>query len=230
MATYAIDRLLTHAVEHDWAGYYTRFWPIGDLDPVSAYLSRASWRAETTPESAYAQHAGALYGSAAIGPFGQAMRLLEDATVILDMNHLGFMFPVQDCMTSRMGADKGQVMTEDLWHVLSLYEEVKAILSKTLPSIQSEAARAHMRYWIGRLDFGVQILFGMACIGDGNVALKDGDETLARAKYDEALVNFRQALEALAHNVRDDSDRGTLAVYYDMLVREVARVAHQEGR
>jgi hypothetical protein len=223
VATNSIRRLVEFGVEQGWKGYYTRFWPIGDLDPVSAYLSKASWKKGTTPDTACYEHAAALYGIGAAAPFCQSMRLLEDATIILDLHHLGMLFPTKDCLSSRVGKDKGEIVTESLWHVLSTYEEVRAILSKTLSGIKPEKARAYMQYWIGRMDFSINILLGMSRIDDGNNAVRNSDNEMARDNYGEALDSFRQALQSLSQSVRDDSDRATLAVYYDILVREVGK-------
>ena len=230
VATSSLHRLLEFGVEQGWQGFCTLFWPIGDLDPVSHYLAQAAWRKGFTPEMAYQEHAKKLYGIQAVLPFSQSMRLLEDATLLLDVNHLGLLFQIKDCMSSRIGKDKEGVMTETLWHVLSTYAEVRVILSKTLSGIKSEAGRKHMQYWIGRMEFSENILLGISQIDEGNHALKGIDHDLARVKFDQALASFRQALESLSRNVRDDSDRATLAVYYDILVREAGRKIDTETR
>ncbi len=222
-ATSSIHRLIEFASQHGWAGYYTRFWPIGDLDPVSAYLSSASWNEGTTPENAYQAHIAAVYGQKAVGWLTQALRLLEDATLILDLDHLSLFFPVKDNMAKRFFAARDTVMTDQLWHVKSTYAEVGSLLAAAR-KVVSVRGSSHLDYWIGRITFSERALGGLAAIEEGNRAHANGNRKRARSCYAAAIAAFESALQALADNIRDDSDRGALAVYYDSWVRESEKV------
>ena len=219
IATHSVHRLIEEACRRDWIGYCTRFWPIGDLDPVSAYLSDASWNDGITPEGAYRDHLTAVYGEESVRQLTQALRLLEDATVILDLDHLSLFFFVNDNLSRRFGRPAGTVMSDQLWHVKSTYEEVGRLLAETAPMVMNDASQRNLRYWRARVEFSVLALSGLARIEDGNRAYASGNRERASGFYEQALSAFRNALGHLAANVRGDSDRGALAVYYDAWIR-----------
>ena len=102
VATESIHLLLRAMQRLGWRGFFTRFWPIGDLDPTVAYLARASWDPEVTPRKAYEDHFSHLYGPAATESLCQVTRILEDATIILDLDFLSLFFPVLGIMCRAM--------------------------------------------------------------------------------------------------------------------------------
>jgi hypothetical protein len=223
ISSYSTQRLLEFGIEKGWNGYYTRFWPIGDLDPISEYLSHASWRKDVTPDTAYRNYAGRLYGKESEAAVSQALRLQEDATILLDTDHLTLLFPARLIMSWFVGENKKCLMTESLWHIKALFEEVRPILEKLVKDINSKEALSHMMYWISRIDFSDKALSGIAMLDRGNSALNEKNKNAAREYYERAVECFKQALEITAANIRDDSDIGTLAVYYDVLVRETKK-------
>lgn len=217
LAASSIHRLMEYACEHGWDGYVTRFFPTGDLDPVSAYLAQASWDAAATAESAYERHIGQLYGPVAVGPLRQAFRLLEDATLLLDME-LSLMIPIGGIITRHIKPG-AQVMSPYKWHALNLFLEVKQLLERSVDQT-ARSGRDHLLYWIARVSFAASVLRGLAKIQDGN-ACETPEE--ASRLYREAVGCFRSGLDSLAGCVRDDSDRGILATGYHLLVREVCQ-------
>ena len=237
MATENIHILLQATHRLGWAGFGTRYWPIGDLDPVTAYLARASWDPSVTPRVAYEDHFRHVYGSDSTEPLCQVMRLLEDAMIILEVNFLSSFFPVLGIMTHNVESDSG--VAEGMMHVRALYEQALGIL-KRLRGLDGPGARAsNLEYWIARLEFAVDVLNEVELLRRGGVEVhaavaaragEDGPEVkerLARARdlYDRGIARGEAGLRALAANVRDDSDRGTLACYYHVLVREVKQTA-----
>ncbi len=222
-----------------WRGYFTRFWPVGDLDPAAAYLARASWDATVTPRSAYNDHFAHVYGETSVKPLCQAMRILEDATVILDLGFLGLIFPVLGFMKRYMTSDGP--MGEGLFHVRAMYQVARGTLER-LKGLPGPAARdSNLAYWISRLDFSIHALNEIDLLCQGGVelnaakaALASGDDdaaaageklALARSFYDRAAAEGEAGLRAVAATVRDDSDRSSLAAYYHFLVREVRQLA-----
>src|SRR5262249_1630008 len=78
---------------HGWAGYSTRYWLIGDHDPVAAYLSRASWDPAATPQAVYRDQVLAACGPRAVDGMLAVFREVEATTVNLELNASSLTFP-----------------------------------------------------------------------------------------------------------------------------------------
>ena len=233
MATRNLHLLTREMIRLNWCGFLTRHWPVGDLDPPAAYLARAPWHANVTPESAYAFHFSRVYGHAAAPELSRAMSLLEDATVVLDLDFLSLFFPVLGIVCRSLETDAP--MPEGLFHVRALYEEAQHILNRLEPEVPT-AGKPELAYWQSRLEFAVQALVEKELIHEGGMqihaARRAPDEEarerhLARAEefYHRAIAAGEAALRATASQIRDDSDRSTLAAYYHFFVREVKEKA-----
>ena len=220
-----------------WRGYFIRSWPIGDLDPVVAYLARSSWGASVTPRRAYEDHFTHVYGEASTEALCQVMHILGDATVILDLDFLTLLFPVLGIMEGHLTSERP--MAEGLFHVLAMYELAGAMLHRLVGLPGPASRQSNLSYWTGRLDFSIHALREIELLCEGGIqlagakaALEPADQQsackkLARSRelYNRAIAEGEAALEALAANVRDDCDRASLAAYYHFLVREVKQKA-----
>ena len=228
VATESNHVLLQFMIRNGWHGYTLRFWPIGDLDPPAAYLAQASWRQGMAVRTAYEDHFGKVYGEEAIDPFCQVMRLLEDASVILDLDFLSLLFPVHGVVSRRLASNTP--MADGLYHILAQYKAALSILTHTT----SASGRGDFDYWVGRLKFGIGALEHLSLIHQAGIALhawKDvadsnpdaarGHREQAEALGQQAIAAAKRALQAMATNIRDDSDRTSLAAYYHFMVREV---------
>ena len=217
-ATRSIGYLLQMGIDNGFNGYCTRFWPIGDLDPVSLYLSGASWDRRATPERVYENYIGRLYGVKFTRPYMNALNLMEDATVLLDVP-LNLIFPGVKVMADKMGRGSVLIKRAEYWHIAAIYEEVEHILEKN-SDVRPEAKR-HLDYWKSRIVFGKKILLGVLEICNGNNELEASKVETAIAAYRKAIIYFREALGSVAANIMEDSDKGILAIYYHALVREL---------
>jgi hypothetical protein len=232
VATENLHHLLQTLQQNGWRGYYTRFWPIGDLDPTVAYLARASWDSRTTPRAAYEDHFTKVYGADCTEVLSRVMRLLEDATVILDVDFLSLFFPVPGIMSRHV--DARAPMAEGLYHIRAIYECARGLLNRLAESSSRRIRQGNLDYWIGRLDFAVEALNELRLLREGGAALRaaqSADDRQVRAKQRESAVDCFQrgiasgesALRSAARNIRDDSDRGAVAAYHHFFVREVRR-------
>ena len=68
LATGSLHTLLGELRANGWAGFYTRYWTIGEQDPAMHYLARASWDSTMTPERAYADQVSHVCGPEAVEP------------------------------------------------------------------------------------------------------------------------------------------------------------------
>ena len=233
IATENIHILLQMVHRLGWRGFHTRHWPIGDLDPMVAYLAQVSWDGSVTPRSAYVDHFSRVYGEASTEPLCQVMRILEDATVILDLDFLGLLFPVPTIMSLHVKSEAP--MPDGALHIRAMYQQCRKILLSLKNLLGPPARVSNLDYWISRLDFAIEVLreYELLCCGGVQIhaAKAEGASTdeqssnqhLACAAdfYRRGIAAGEKALEATAANVRDDSDRATLAAYYHFLIREV---------
>ena len=233
VATESMHLLLRNMQRLGWRGLFTRCWPIGDLDPPVAYLARACWDPDVTPRKAYEDHFSHLHGPDASESLGRAMRILEDATIILDLDFLSLFFPVLGIMCRPLEAE--EPMPVGLYHVRAMYEQCRRILAGQQARPGLAAGESHLDYMVSRLDFAIHALNekerlsdGSVHVGEARAAREAGDrdssaEHLAQARdlFDRAIESGAAALRASASQVRDDSDKACLAAYYHFFVREV---------
>ena len=233
IATGNIHILMSEMGRLNWRGYSTRYWPIGDLDPTVAYLAKASWDRSTTPKYAYIDHFCHIYGAGAVEPLCQIMHILEKATAILEFDFPGILFPVSGYMKRFVNAKVPRI--KYLHQVLEMYEQCRRILLRVMDLPGPFAGRANLEYWINRLTFaieaitecqllyagGKEISIGQSAVESSNKDVAAGHTARADELCQQAVAAGERAMRATAKNVRDDSDRATLAAYYHFLVREV---------
>lgn len=109
-----------------------------------------------TPKRAYLDHFTHVYGGDAAGELCGVIQILEDATVILDLDFLGLFFPVLGIMCRSFRATAP--MPEGLFHVRAMYEEAQRMLARVKEKVRSDAGKAELAYWQARLELAVQAL------------------------------------------------------------------------
>ncbi|MFC1525726.1 hypothetical protein ACFL6X_02825 [Candidatus Latescibacterota bacterium] len=235
VATGSLHLLAENMKRLGWRGFFTRHWPVGDLDPPAAYLARTSW-GPVTPSEAYGDHFTHVYGPRAAPELGQVMGLLEEVTVILDLDFLSLFFPVLGIMLRHLEA--GAPMAEGLFHVRATYEQANRMLTRAASAVETEAGHRELAYWQARLTFAIEALREKEEVHEGGVCVQAARATdddherarlmaAARARYQRGVEAGEAALQATASRVRDDSDRSSLAAYYHFFVREVRGKADQ---
>jgi|GEM_PF-3336684 len=215
----SVARLLEYGCEQAWDGYVTRFWMTGELDPLAVQLSRLSWEDDTIRASSYGRFALSVYGESAGLPAVLAFRLVEDATLLLDMQLAG-LFPVPQVVAGKVGGGDDALLPV-YSHALNLYEEARSLFIRAGDSAPGREGREHLRYWRSRMAFAVGVLRGFAQLCTGNRHYQSGDHDRAASAYRQMLEQFRLAVRSIAACARDDSDKAALAVYYHLLIREV---------
>ena len=164
-------------------------------------------------------------------PMETVFSLFEDATLIMDLCHLSFIFPISNNMSGRIGPDKIDLMDESLWHVRAIYCEALEICGMQLKSDLSDKARENISYWNSKAGFAMEVINGIYMLECGNRELGAKNIEGASSKYKEALECFERGLKALAANVRDESDIGALAIYNQLLLNETAeKIRELTGR
>ena len=232
-----IHTLLDCTSDYGWIGFLTRFWPIGDLGPATAYLAKASWDKQITPAAAGADHAVHMYGAAAARPFRHAMRLLEDAQNLLEICEQGLLFPVLGVMAPHMRAQTP--LEPAMEQVRAIYEETRCLLEQAAAENERPDTGADLDYWLSRLDFAIAVINEIRLLREGSMLLNcAGWEDLgqaaradhirtAQARFKAALATGEAGVAAAAARIRDDSDHGSVIAYSHLLIREVRDFTRQ---
>ena len=142
-------------------------------------------------------------------------REVERTTVALEAHGLGLTFPVPGMLTKHwtpqpMSAE----LVEDRQGYQQALDAAFGARKKAQPSGQS-----YVDYWIGRLKFGIGYLDMIAAVRHAAIAEADQQPTEAIRQAEIALATACQALQAYADVVRDQSDRGAIAVMNEYVYR-----------
>ena len=229
LSTGSLHQLTQELLEHDWAGFCTRYWLISDHDLCLAYLARVSWNAATTPDAVYADLLEHVCGRPAVADLTLALAQLEETSRYVEDNLLGFAFPVPGMNRHHRVAG---AMPEEFIKVRNGYRRALAAVRRARTETNL-SGRSFVDYWIGRLEFGIGYF---DCIEAGREAMvlkaaarraqQAGEAGLAKAKHAEAADAMRRTveicrvmLECYARVAQDQSDRGAIATMAEYVYR-----------
>ena len=208
---------------HNWAGFSTRYWLIGDHDPCVTYMARAAWDETATPESVYRDQIRATCGEAAVLDMLTMFGELEETSVLLEWHALGMAFPVPGMM---MRYWQPSPMPETHTKARDGYQRALDAAHRARKKTPEEK-RAYVDYWIGRFEFGIGYFDAIEALRSAATAEKAGESSEALRHAEEALTKARTALEAYARVARDQSDRGAIATMNEYVYRPLRdKVAH----
>lgn len=209
MATRHLHSLLGQLRKHGWEGYSTRYWIAGDLSPSAYYLSRASFDAKVTPESAGRELLDAVSGEGVADRVLDGWRMIEQATDLIDENDIGFTFPVPGVVMKHYNA----TTPPPAW-----WAEVKTLYSKAMDEMYRgntrarQGTRSFTLYYAKRLEFAVHYMTSIEAVRKAGVAKSQGNDELRLAELEKAVEAMYNALSAYGEVARDNSDRGVIAV------------------
>ncbi|MCH2114827.1 MAG: hypothetical protein MK171_07960 [Pirellulales bacterium] len=217
LATGSIHKLMADLRKSGWAGFYTRYWTVGEQDPLVHYLARSSWDASVTPEEAYSDQVEHVCGSDAVVPALEAFALLEKITLRLDEHGLGFGFPVPTMMTKHY--DSGGLSKEiEVDH--QLYREALAAMKLARQGCRSEG-RAYLNYMVARLHFAVRYLDAAQAFGATSRAEKANRPAEALQNASLAYDAIREALQTYVDVAKDHGDLGAVAMMNEYCYRPI---------
>ncbi len=215
LATGSLHELTKDLIRHGWAGFSTRYWLIADHNPCVAYLSKAAWEEGVTHEDIYRDQIRAVCGEECIEDMLTTFREVEGTTIALEDHGLGLTFPVPGMLTKHWTPQPiSDELVEDQQGYQRALDAAYRARKKAQPSGQS-----YVDYWIGRLKFGIGYLDMITAVRRAAIAETDGKPLDAVQNAETALVTAREALEAYAEVVRDQSDRGAVAVMNEYVYR-----------
>ena len=215
LATGSLRELTKDLIRHGWAGFSTRYWLTADHNPCVAYLSKAAWEKGVTHESVYRDQIRAVCGEVCIEDMMTVFREVEATTIALEDHGLGLTFPVPGMLTKHWTP---QPMSDELVEDRQGYQRALNAALRAREKVQP-SGQSYVDYWIGRLRFGIGYLDMIAAVRHAAIAEADGKPIDAIQNAETALAAAREALEAYAAVVRDQSDRGAIAVMNEYVYR-----------
>ena len=228
LATGSLHELTIDLIRHGWAGFSTRYWLIADHDPCVAYLSKAAWEEGVTHQDVYRDQIRVVCGAQCIEDMLAMFREVEETTIALEDHGLGLTFPVPGMLTKHWTP---QPMSDELAEDRQGYQRALDAAYRAREKAQP-SGQNYIDYWIGRLRFGIGYLDMIAAVRRAAIAEADGKHVDAIQCAETALVTAREALEAYAGVVRDQSDRGAIAVMNEYVYRPLKEkiATLQKGR
>jgi len=227
LTTGSLHELTKDLRKYGWAGFSTRYWLIGDHDPCVAYLSKAAWDAEATPEAVYRDQVLAACGEACIAEMLAVFYEVEKTTEALEQHGLGLTFPVPGMMMKhwKPGPLPAELVSDRQGYQRGL-EAARRARMRAAPH-----GRKYVDYWIGRLEFGIGYLDTVEAVRRAASAEAEKKPQDALRHAEEALAAARRALEAYAHVAQDRSDLGAIAVMNEYVYRPLkARIQELVSR
>ena len=229
--TGSLAKLVGHMREHGWAGFVTRYWMISDHDPCLAFLSRAAWHDDATPEGVYRDQISAVCGVQAVPDMLTLFAELEDVTRHLNGHGLGLTFPVPSMITKHLTPGP---MSNELVKDRDGYQRALAAGRRAVEK-SNDRGRPYVAYWIARLEFGIGYIDCIEAarqLADAKSALElaqgEGNEEViavrrraAVTRAQVALQIARDMLDDLASVARNRSDVGAIAVMNEYVFRRL---------
>jgi len=215
LATGSFHELTKDLRKYNWAGFSTRYWLIGDHDPVMAYLSKAAWDDSVTPEAIYRDQWTAICGAGCMEPMLDALGQVEKATLLLEQHALSFAFPVKGMMMKHWTE---KPLPTQIMEVKTSYEQALASVRAARAKVPASKRKA-LDYWIGRLEYGIQYIEAAALLHDGALAQSRGNRSEALRDAEQALAKTVTGLESYARVAQDQSDRGAIAMMGELVYR-----------
>lgn len=237
LTTNALHQLLGDMRKHGVDGFCTRQWMISDHDPCVAYLSKAAWDADVTPQAIHADQVRAVCGPAAVEKMLDAFREVEAVTTGLEDHGMGLAFPVPSMMMQHWSPGP---LSKELSDDREAYRRALRAVGQ-IPEPRSEEGKAYLRYWLKRLDSAVAYFDAIELVKKAATAEKTsadakqkGNLPESRAKLTEAArlaaeaqaTAFR-AIETFASVAKNQADRGAVATMAEYVDRPLKRKAEE---
>lgn len=210
-----LGELLTATRKVGWKGFMSRYWLTSDHDICVNYLANVMWDESHSNFKAYSRLLAALCGDGCIYELRGMFREVENATVILERDGLGFAFPVPDMVSyhwEKKEPSKG--MEEVRFDYERALDWAKQARLKT-----AEKGLWFVDYWINRIAFGIGYIRMTEMVFEGGQAEAKGDITGAREYVKRALDLAVEACSSYARAARDRSDVASIAVFNEYGIR-----------
>ena len=207
--TQRLEKIINKLRDAGWDGFSTRYWLMADLDPVVHFLGRAAWDPATTARNAHDSLFAVITEKQEVADrLWLAMQAIEKATEITDKNDIGFNFPVRGML---MKHHHNQPVPEWWEEVNELYTNAMVEIYRSHDASPPKAKRL-LFYWGKRGEYVVEYLSVIKSVREAAIANAAGDSEKALEHYETAMENLYNAIDTLSDIVKDQGDRGLIAV------------------
>ncbi len=195
--------------QRGWAGFSTRYWVPGELDPAVYFLARASWEEHLTAEQAVRElWTTATGNSAAADRLWKAWEHLETATDLIDRHAIGFTFPIQGMMMKHYNATP---IPEWWQEVTDEYTQYMIELYRAQGAVDGDATSI-LFYYAKRGEYVLEYLAAVKAVKEAAIARQAGESEMALEHLETALEQTYNCINTLSDIAQDQSDRGVIAV------------------
>ncbi|HYV27171.1 MAG TPA: hypothetical protein VFA77_06535, partial [Candidatus Eisenbacteria bacterium] len=227
LATHSLAQLTEDIRNEGWAGFSTRYWLIGDHDPCMAFLSRAAWDKNATPEEIYRRQITRICGEAAVADMLKVFSEVEAATLTLEWHGLGLTFTTPQMMMQHWAPGP---MSAELKSVVPRYRSALDAAGRASSKAKPTGTN-YVHYWIGRLEFGIDYMNAIEAVRAAATAESTNDFSTAFNEATRALDLVTHGLTVYAGIARDRSDKGAIAVMNEYVYRPLrAKVAELKNK
>ncbi len=232
-----MEKFLDSMRRNGFAGWFPRYYSLGDLDHTALFLYRSGWDAELTAEDAYTDYVHRVFGAACLPEMREALKLLEANTFVQDADLFAVGFPYPSLLrghfdTSRTLSRTVAAPREKLLSCRDTYIQVRSLLRSAREKVIPEG-RGNMDYMIQRMTICALFLETAYTVESAGFAFRAAQK--AREDYDPEALKLslnecaalmekgldlaRRTTTAQAESIRNESDVGLLAAMNVYMVK-----------
>ncbi len=216
---------------YGWTGFVARERFPGDHDAVLAYLSRAAWDQNATPDAVTRDLIRAVCGEGSVEDMVAALNLVESATLTLATGRAEGPVAEGAVWSRRLDVPfafyvPGMMMK--FWKsrpIPAYLSSVQRDYGQALEAARRAAAKAkpegqwYPDFWVGRIEFALGYANAVEALYRGATAEAAKKPGEARSEVEQALSSLRGGLEAYARVARNRTDLGAIAVVNEYGIR-----------
>ncbi len=208
-ATRRLETLVGHLRKQQWDGFSTRYWMLAELDPAVHFLARSAWDASVTARSDHDDLFATITSSQSVADrLWLAFGHIEQATELTDQNDLGFAFPVEGMLMKHYQPQPAPPW----WKQLNEHYTQAMIELYRSHDAAAPQSRPLLFYWAKRSEYVLEYFSCVQAVRAAAIAQEEGDSDLALEQLETAIEQLYNALDTLSDVVRDQGDRGLIAV------------------
>jgi hypothetical protein len=218
LTTNSLHQIIQAMRRHGWQGIVARERFPGDHDWALAYVARAAWDSDVTPDQVARDQLRAICGEACVEDMLTAFHEVEAVTIVLAPT--AFAFPA-DWPPATASSPGGMLMKYWTWkegpiptYLQKAYEGYSRALAAARKARSQTVPKGdrYLDFWIGRLEFASQYVDTVQAVQRSAAAYRAGNRAEAIKEMDNAMAALRQGLGAYARVARNRSDLAAIAL------------------
>jgi hypothetical protein len=210
-----LARMLQELQRRHWSGFTTRERFPGDHDVILAFLGRAAWDSNATPDSVAQDLLVPLCGEKCAAKMRYTFSSVEKATLNVATNRTDFGYYIPKMLMKFWVPGPTPAYLQDL------HNQYEAALKAATEAeaLATPEGRWYPAYWVGRLKFALGYAETVAAIQRAATAEAANNKEECRKQTDLALTTLRNATESYVSIARTRTDVGAVAVLNEYGIR-----------